>query len=128
MPDLSLHAAYTRGRIEARIARATTACVVPVSAIALIERVMENRAAEAAQKFPDSYWERVAFFKAAVLDAVKPQHRGVFADRFHEYVAACRRGEDAVADRDEFGFADRPAYGGEARAQRDAYFACTASL
>lgn len=126
---LSLHAAYTRGRIEARVNRATESCVVPAASMALIERVMEDRAAEAARKFPDSYWERVAFFKKAVLAAVKPQHRGVFADRFHEYVAACRRGEDAVADSgDEFNFASRPAYGGEARAQRDAYLACTASL
>lgn len=126
---LSLHAAYTRGRIEARIARATASCVVPASAVALIERVMENRAAEAARRFPDSYWERVAVFKAAVLAAVPPGLRGTFADRFDEYVAACRRGEDAVADSgDEFGFASRPAYGGEARAQRDAYLACTASL
>lgn len=125
---LSLHAEYTRRKVEARIARLTTSCVVPAVAVALIERVMENRAAEAARKFPDSYWERVAFFKAAVLAAVKPQHRGVFADRFHEYVAACRRGEDAAPIADEFGFADRPAYGGEPRAQRDAYFACAASL
>jgi hypothetical protein len=126
---LSLHAEYTRHRIEARVNRTTASCVVPAATVALIERVMEDRAAEAARRFPDSYWERVAFFKAAVMDAVKPQLRGVVADRFHEYVAACRRGDEAVADEaDEFGFAARHAYGGEARAQRDAYTACTASL
>jgi len=125
---LSLHAEYTRRKIVARVNRATASCVVPASAIALIERVMEDKAAKAAEKFPDSYWERVAFLKAAVLAAVPPGLRGTFADRFHEYAAACQRGDDAEAGDDEFGFANRPDYGGEPRAQRDAYFACTASL
>jgi hypothetical protein len=82
--------------------------------------VIEETETTALAAHPDNVWGRIDYWKAEILNRVAAPLRGMVAVQYHEYVAALLRNEDAVPV--------IPAYGGEARAQRDAYLACTASL
>lgn len=115
----------TKNAIKVRIANRPQFAVVPQHAIALFDKVMEETEVEAFQKHK-GFWARVDFWKGEVLRRVSPTLRGLVAVQFHEYIAALARGGDAVPD--PYGFDNVPPYGGEARAQHDAYVACTASL
>jgi hypothetical protein len=103
-----------------RVAKTPSFEVVPEHAIALFDKVMSETESEAQRLHPDDEWARIAYFKGEVLKCVAPSLRGIVAVQFHEYVATLRRNDDVVVD--------IPSYGGEARAQHDAYMACCASL
>jgi hypothetical protein len=122
--------ATTKQAILGRVRRRPEFAVVPEHAIKLFDRVVEQRETEALRLYPDDMWERVQYWKEAVLDVTLPSLRGVIAGYYHEYIAALMRNDvlDIEAD-DQFGFNDR-LYNPHAElvAQRDAYLACTASL
>jgi hypothetical protein len=115
----------TKKSIQVRISARPQFAVVPAHAIALFDRVMEETEVEAFTAHK-GFWARVDFWKAEVLRRVTPSIRGLVAVQFHEYIAALARGGDG--DCVSGGFDNVPPYGGEARAQHDAYIACTASL
>lgn len=121
--------------IEVRMAHEPVTEVVTEEALATIEDVVMSRHDEAYDMFPTNSFEdriqRIQFWKQAVLGAVQDGKEGIFAVYFHEYVAASLRGQSAapvptVFTDDEPGRI--PSYGGERRAQHDAWVACTASL
>lgn len=115
----------TKKAIQVRIAARPQFAVVPQHAIALFDRVMEETEVEAFKQHK-GFWARVDFWKAEVLRRVTPSLRGLVAVQFHEYIAALARGDGDCVE--PTGFENIPPYGGEARAQYDAYIACTASL
>jgi hypothetical protein len=96
--------------------------VVPEHAVKLFDKVVEETEAEALRLYPNDLWARIDFWKEAILDKTPPNHRGMIAVQVHEYFAALLRNEDEDLT------VDIPSYGGEARAQHDAYMACCASL
>lgn len=102
--------------------------VVPEHAIKLFDYVIEETEVDAFKASPDDVWGRVAFWKKEILSRVAPRLRGLVATQYHEYIATLRRNDDGGLFSSPFGFDNVPPYGGEARAQRDAYLACTASL
>jgi hypothetical protein len=111
----------TKQAIKVRIAARPQFAVVPEHAIKLFDKVIEETEVEAFAQHT-GFWARVDFWKNEVLRRVTPSLRGLVAVQFHEYIAALARGDDP------YGFETAPSYGGEARAQHDAYVACTASL
>lgn len=117
----------TKKAILLRAAKSPSFEVVPEHAIKMFDRVIEQTSAEAITTHPDDKWGQVEFWKEAILDRVLPRLRGIVAVYYHEYIASLMRGDNTV-EADPYGFDDVPPYGGEARAQRDAYTACTASL
>jgi hypothetical protein len=118
----------TRNAVLARVPRRPVFGIVPEHAQKLFDRVIEETEAVAVAAHPDDVWGRIEFWKEEILSRVSPVLRGLVAVQYHEYVAALMRGDDADGAADPFGFGSRPPYGGEARAQRDAYMACCASL
>jgi hypothetical protein len=110
----------TKQAILTRVQNEPTFEVVPEHAMLMFDRIIEETETEALLAHPDDVWGRVEFWKEVILDKIPPGNRGQIAGQFHEYVAALLRNEDEVPN--------IPYYGGEARAQRDAYLACTASL
>lgn len=117
----------TKKAIILRAANRPSFTVVPEHAIKMFDRVIEQTSAEAIATHPDDKWGQIEFWKEAILDRVLPRLRGIVAVYYHEYIASLMRGDGNV-ETDQYGFDDIPPYGGEARAQRDAYMACTASL
>lgn len=115
----------TKNAIKVRIAARPQFAVVPQHAIALFDKVMEETEVEAFQNHK-GFWGRIDFWKSEVLRRVTPTLRGLIAVQFHEYIAALARGGDMITD--PHGFDNVPNYGGEVRAQHDAYVACCASL
>jgi hypothetical protein len=116
---------FTRKSIIGRIQKTPSFAIVPEHAIKLFDRVIEENEVEALRKHPNNEWERIQFWKDCVMDSVLPRLRGLVAVQYHEYIASLMRGGDACVVDDT---PPRPSYGGEARAQRDAYLACCASL
>lgn len=116
----------TKQAVLLRVSRRPSFEVVPEHAIALFDKIIEENEGEALAKFGDDQWQRIAYLKDLVLETVLPSLRGMIAGQFHEYIAALLRNESVEVDL--YGFDNVPSYGGEARAQRDAYLACTASL
>jgi hypothetical protein len=117
----------TKQAIVLRINRTPAFEVVPQHAISLFDRVIEETEVEATRLHPDNVWGRVEFWKGEILSRVAAPLRGLVAVQFHEYIAATMRGGDGVeVETDDYG--PVPSYGGEARAQHDAYMACCASL
>ena len=114
----------TKKAVLLRVARIPTFAVVPEHAIKLFDRVIEETEADAYREHPEDRWARVQFWKEEILSRVAPTLRGLVAVQFHEYIAALDRGNDS----DPYGFDNVPPYGGEPRAQHDAYMACCASL
>lgn len=112
----------TKDAILLRITRRPNFAVVPEHAIKLFDRIMERDEAEALRAHPNDEWAQIEFWKERILESVASNVRGVIAVYYHEYIAAIKRNDDP------YGFNNLPPYGGEARAQRDAYLACTASL
>jgi hypothetical protein len=121
--------------IEVRMSHSPTQEVVGEDALATIEEVVMERHDEAYDLYPTNSFEdriqRIQFWKQAVIGASLPAKAGIMAVYFHEYVAASLRGQSAapvptVFTDDEPGRI--PSYGGERRAQHDAWVACTASL
>jgi hypothetical protein len=121
--------------IEVRMAHEPVAEVVGEDAIATIEDVVMSTHDAAYDLYPTNSFEdriqRIQFWKQAVLGAVQDGKAGIFAVYFHEYTAASLRGQAAAPG--PSGFTDDepsrvPSYGGERRAQYDAWVACTASL
>lgn len=117
----------TKKAILLRSARRPSFTVVPEHAIKMFDRVIEQTSAEAVAAHPDDKWGQIEFWKEEILSRVLPKLRGIVTVYYHEYIASLMRGDDNV-DVDPYGFDDVPPYGGEARAQRDAYMACSASL
>lgn len=111
----------TKKAIQVRIAAKPVFAVVPEHAIRLFDRVIEETEVEAFKEHK-GFWARVNFWKNEVLSRVTPALRGIVAVQFHEYIAALSRGDTPALD------PAAPSYGGEARAQHDAYMACCASL
>lgn len=121
--------------IEARMAHTPVAEVVGEEALATIESVLMENHDEAYDLYPTNSFEdricRIQFWKDAVIEASLPAKAGIMAVYYHEYVAASLRGQAAspvptvFTDETESRI---PSYGGERRAQHDAYLACTASL
>jgi hypothetical protein len=105
----------TKKAILLRSARKPSFVVVPEHAIKMFDRVIEQTSAEAIAAHPDDRWGQIAFWKAIVT---------VY---YHEYIASLLRGDGGL-ETDPYGFDDVPSYGGESRAQHDAYMACSASL
>lgn len=101
--------------------------VVPEHVIKMFDHVIEQTSPDAVAAHPDDKWGQIEFWKGEILSRVLPKVRGVVAGYYHEYIASLLRG-DAGFELDPYGFDDVPPYGGEARAQRDAYMACCASL
>lgn len=118
----------TKQAIVLRINRTPAFEVVPQHAITLFDRVIEETEAEATRLHPADVWGRVEFWKGEILSRIAAPLRGLVAVQFHEYIAATMRGDGGVEPVSDDGFGPVPSYGGEARAQRDAYLACTASL
>lgn len=118
----------TRKAVRLRINRRPVFSVVPDHAIKMFDRVIGETEAEALRLHSEDVWARVDFWKSEVLRRVAAPLRGLVAVQFHEYIAALMRGDDSDGTADPYGFGSRPPYGGEARAQRDAYMACCASL
>lgn len=116
----------TKQAILFRVERRPSFEIVPSHAIALFDHIIEKNEGEALAKFGEDGWGRIEFFKELVLAATAKNLRGQIAVQFHEYIAALLRNESVEVDL--YGFDNVPSYGGEARAQRDAYLACTASL
>jgi hypothetical protein len=112
----------TKKSILFRVTKAPSFEIVPEHAIALFDKVISETEAEAMRLHPKSYWDRVEFWKREILDAVAAPLRGLVAVQVHEYFAALLRNEEEDLT------VDIPSYGGEARAQHDAYMACCASL
>lgn len=118
----------TKKAVQIRVAKRPIFAVVPEHAISLFDRVIEETEAEALRQHPNDVWGRVDFWKGEILKRVALPLRGLVAVQYHEYVAALMRGDEGDGADDPYGFGRRPPYGGEARAQRDAYMACCASL
>lgn len=93
--------ARTWAAIEARLHRRPTFQVVTEAAMRTIENVILVNEDEAWDRFPTDQKSRVAFWKAAVLDAVPAEERGLFAVYFHEYIAASLRGDGAAGEVDD---------------------------
>ena len=117
----------TKKAILLRSARKPSFAVVPEHAIKMFDRVIEQTSAAAIAAHPDDKWGQIEFWKEEILSRVLPKLRGIVAVYYHEYIASLMRGDGNV-EVDPYGFDDVPPYGGEARAQHDAYMACTASL
>jgi len=117
----------TKKAVQLRVARKPVFAVVPEHAIKMFDRVIEETEVFATARHPNDIWGRVEFWKEEILSRVSRPLRGLVAVQFHEYIAALMRNDDDETA-DDFGFSTHPPYGGEARAQRDAYLACTASL
>lgn len=113
----------TKKAVLLRVSKTPSFEVVPQHAISLFDKVMSESEADALRLHPNDEWARIAYFKREILRCVAPSLRGMIAGQFHEYVATLRRN-----DSNDDGFDYVPSYGGEARAQRDAYLACCASL
>jgi hypothetical protein len=116
----------TKQAILLRVSRRPSFEIVPAHAIALFDHIIERDESEAVTECGDDSWARIYFFKERVLAATASDLRGQIAGQFHEYIAALMRNDGVEVD--PYGFDNVPNYGGEARAQRDAYLACTASL
>jgi hypothetical protein len=117
--------AETKNAILLRVKNTPKFEVVPRHAIALFDRVIEETEVEALAAHPDDVWARVDYWKVEILNRVAAPLRGLVAGQYHEYIAALLRGGDSGVVDDT---PPRPSYGGEARAQYDAYMACCASL
>lgn len=117
----------TKKAVLLRVHRSPSFTVVPEHAIKMFDHVIERDEADAFKAHPDDEWGRIAFWKERILEDTLPRLRGIVSVYYHEYIASLRRG-DGGTEVDPYGFDDLPPYGGEARAQRDAYLACTASL
>jgi hypothetical protein len=117
----------TKKAILLRSARKPSFVVVPEHAIKMFDRVIEQTSAEAIAAHPDDRWGQIAFWKAEILSRVLPKLRGIVTVYYHEYIASLLRGDGGL-ETDPYGFDDVPSYGGESRAQHDAYMACSASL
>jgi hypothetical protein len=123
--EVAMSVNETKQAILHRVAAAPVFAIVPEHAIALFDKVMSETESEAYVKYPSDYWSRVDFWKRVILNRVSPTLRGLVAVQYHEYIAALRRGDgDGISG----GFDSVPPYGGEARAQRDAYMACCAGI
>lgn len=111
----------TKKSILHRIDARPEFAIVPDHARMLFDRVMAETEMEALANWPkdEQVWDRVQFWKDEILSKVSPALRGLVAVQFHEYVAVTMRNDESPVV---------PSYGGEARAQRDAYMACCASL
>lgn len=122
--------ASTWAAIQGRIEKSPTFQVVSEEALATIENVIlanHDEAFDRWPKFTDEHKKyRVQFWKAALIDAVPAEKAGIFAVYYHEYIASIERSERGSAE-DEAAM-PLPSYGGHARAARDAWMACTASL
>jgi hypothetical protein len=117
----------TKKAILLRSAHTPTFAVVPEHAIKMFDRVIEETSAEAIKEHPGDKWGQIEFWKKEILSRVLPKLRGIVTVYYHEYIAAIQRGDGGL-EMDPYGFDDMPPYGGEARAQHDAYMACSASL
>ncbi|NDC55320.1 MAG: hypothetical protein EBZ69_00540 [Alphaproteobacteria bacterium] len=117
----------TKQAVLLRVNRNPSFTVVPEHAIRMFDHVIEREEADAFKAYPDDQWGRIAFWKARILKDTLPHLRGIISVYYHEYIASLMRGDGDV-EVDPYGFDNPPSYGGEARAQRDAYLACTASL
>ena len=116
-----MSAETTKNAILRRVARKPVFEVVPEHAIALFDHVIEQTETEAVLAHPDDQWARIDFWKTAILEKVASSQKGMIAGQFHEYFATLLRNEGDSSS-------TVPSYGGEARAQYDAYMACCASL
>jgi hypothetical protein len=112
----------TKKSILFRLNRTPAFEVVPAHAITLFDKVMAETEAEATRLHPKDKWGRIEFWKGEILSRIAPSLRGMVAGQFHEYIAALERNDE------DSGLMPIPSYGGEARAQHDAYMACCASL
>ena len=120
-----------KAAVRARIAdRTVNVEVLPEHAFRMIETVIAANEAEALRLYPgdeeDAVFSRVNFWKTQLVESVAPQYRGRLAAMYHEYIAATMANE--APEVDLWGFDAVPDYGGESRAQADAYAACTAAL
>jgi hypothetical protein len=108
-------------RLDGQI-KPSSVTIVEENAIRLFEDTMEATQATVAKL---SFWEQVAYLKAAVLKKTAASKRGRMAVLYHVWQAAMLRG--FLADEDgNVRPLDVP--GAEARAQAHAYMACSASL
>jgi hypothetical protein len=117
----------TKKAILIRTAHTPVFEVVPEHVIKMFDHVIEQTSADAIIAHPDDKWGQIEFWKSEILSRVLPKLRGQVAGFFHEYIAATLRGDDGL-NMDPYGFDAVPPYGGESRAQYDAYMACSASL
>jgi hypothetical protein len=130
--------------IDARIERRPVFQVVPEEAMNTIESVIMVNEDEAWDRWPSNHFDehgepddeknhadkqcRVQFWKAAVLDAVPDNERGLWAVYFHEYIASTMRGDEAAIDEDIHYSRSSVNSLTAAMALRDAYATCAAGL